>query len=960
MAVVVQTPVHAIQVNEVLTMEHPTSGTGLQLTTEEQKWLDQHPKIHIAYDGSLPPYSFVNDQGKIDGIALEIMTILSQRLGINFTVYPDSNWTDIYKAAAKRKVDMIATMVKRADRTEWFNFTKPYLTKSLVIVTKLDDKTINGRNDLAEKRIAVVKGYQYAEDIGNEFPTVKHITVNNMLDSLKQVSSGQVDAAILFLGTANYLQSKYQLDNLKVAAFYDRNSANESIAIRKDWPLFVGILQKGLDSLTEKEVQAVFAKWIVGNPISPPIAVPQQPPAAPPLKPVIKEIEQKPMTYNSPKRPIEQPQSNQDLIKLLMLALLIAIGFFCWLMLLRKQKKRRQLAKTETLSTTRELHQTDNDIKPSSTDRLISISTEEVKLELQEQNGLATNEYIYYQHDLDGQFSYVSSSVVRLLGYSESDFMANYRSYLTENPVNRHIDTYTDACIQGQTNKPYMIEIYDANRDKRWLEVTDSPVYNGQGHCIGIDGVMHDITAQQLSEGLAVQTLDPLYTTIVHNDYPALIKKVSDAIQSAQQNHKSFALIFLAIERLRLLDGSMISYIDKDVLNEASKRLHATLRATDIVVQLGDTQFALILPETEVGAISLIVDKIRKILQIPYLVGVRSIVLDANIGSSFYPGRQNEPEALINEAKALSSFNEPQLSTMSFPAQDELRHDDSFQLQQDLVSVLDECGVALRASSPQNINALNRHSQFAVYYQSRHNLEDYSINGFEALIRWNHPKLGLLLPKDFVGLTKEIGMLEVLTYWIIQQVGFQAMVWEAQGIRPKVMAINLDDLAIRQALDVAKIVAVIKETGAQPGWLEFSIPESEIAKNPDKVIPFIKHLVAEGLQVAIDNFGSDRALLMLIKAIPVQTVEIDPVFIRGLPDNTGNAEIISNTIDMLHELNKTVIVKEIENEQQLDFLKKRGCDVFQGYLLSRPLPAKEAKILIESLPDLVWYLEQTF
>ena len=237
----------------------------MELTADEKKWLAQHKNIRIAYDGSLTPYSFVNDQGKIDGIAVEIMGILSHRLGINFEVYPNYDWSSVYKAGAKRKVDMVATMVNRTDRAEWFSFTKPYLTKSLVIVTKKDNNSIANRNDLAGKKIAVVKGYQYGEQVAKEFPDAKRVKVETLLDSLKAVDQGQVDAAILFLGTANYLQSKKQLNNLRIAAFYERNSANESIAVRKDWPILVRILQKGLDSLTEEEVQTVFAKWVVAG-----------------------------------------------------------------------------------------------------------------------------------------------------------------------------------------------------------------------------------------------------------------------------------------------------------------------------------------------------------------------------------------------------------------------------------------------------------------------------------------------------------------------------------------------------------------------------------------------------------------------------------------------------------------------------------------------------------------------
>lgn len=957
-----QVAVHANEFEEAIALQKHSSEAVLQLTPDEQKWLVDHPTIGIAYDGSLPPYSFVNEAGKIDGIAVEIMAILSKRLGVEFSVYPDSNWSSLYKAAAKRKVDMVATMVNRPDRAEWFSFTKPYLTKSLVIVTRQDNTSINNRNDLADKKVAVAKGYQYGEQVGNEFPTAKRIKVDTMLDSLKAVGQGQVDAAVIFLGTAKYLQAKNPLGNLRIAAFYDRNSANESIAVRKDWPVLVGILQKGLDSLTEDEVQKIFSKWVVdgGMPSTDAATQKLQSPVAPDSKPISNppvEIEQQPATF-SVQKAVAKPSASTIAIGKMVIILLIVVAFFLlWLFLIKKQKKLQIKAKNGMMASARNLQSTHNDVKHLTIGPPIEISAEEPIAHRPDRPEYPAHEYVYYQHDCDGVFSYVSPSITSLLGYSETDFMANYRNYLTDNPVNRHIDDYIETCIQGQPNEPYEIEIYDAGQGIHRLEVMDTPVYDGQGHCIGVDGVMHDVTAQRHYEKLPDSLPEGSDTSVESSPSHSqeLQEHLQQAIHTANQGHKSFVLICLSLDRLRFLDGNLVNLPQNEVLSEAGKRLRATLRNTDTVVQLDVNEFALILPETDAGAVGLIVEKIRKILQVPYLVGVQSIVLDANMGKAGYPENGSDPGALINEAKILMSLWASQQPKVTPPIHDSLKEEDNLQLQHDLLVVLDECKVSLRAACTKNINALHRHSQFSLYYQSRHNLDGYDIVGFEALLRWQHPQLGLLSPTAFVSLIQDIGLLDVMTYWIIQQVSFQAVVWERLGIRPKLMAINLGDLAIKHVVEVDRIIAIIHETGAKPEWLEFSIPESEVGRDPDLVIPIIGQLVAAGLVVSIDNFGSDSSVLALLKTIPVQIIEIDPLFIRDLPDNTSNAEIITHSIAMLHELGKTVIAKEIETKQQMKFLKTIGCDAVQGYLLSRPLPATEAKELLETLPDFTWY-----
>ena len=191
----------------------------VQLTAKERSWLVNHKKIMIAFDGSLPPYSFVNDAGRLEGIAVEVMNTLGRRLGVQFETYPNTTWNKLYEAAAEHKVDVVATMVNRPDRSQWFVFTKPYLMKSLVIITRKDDDRIKNRTDLAGKTVTMIKGYQYVEQVIGEFPSVIPYFVDSMLDGLNAVNKQKADAAIFFMATASYPQTKYLLTNLKLPPF---------------------------------------------------------------------------------------------------------------------------------------------------------------------------------------------------------------------------------------------------------------------------------------------------------------------------------------------------------------------------------------------------------------------------------------------------------------------------------------------------------------------------------------------------------------------------------------------------------------------------------------------------------------------------------------------------------------------------------------------------------------------
>ncbi|MDO8844683.1 transporter substrate-binding domain-containing protein [Methylicorpusculum sp.] len=237
------------------------SMAGIQFTKAEINWLKRHKTIRIAYDGDLHPYSFVGRKGALRGSAVEIMKLLSQRLGIKFVTYPSTDWKTLFKAAVMGNVDVIATMVKRPERLLWFNFTEPYLTQSLVIVSRGDDDRFSDRESIKGKKIALIANYQYSYQVREDYPKIKPVFVSSLKNGLKAVQTGKADAAVLFSGARYFLLSDASFSNLKIASVYDHESMRQSIAIRKDWPELVTIFQKGLESLSENEKQNFIDKW---------------------------------------------------------------------------------------------------------------------------------------------------------------------------------------------------------------------------------------------------------------------------------------------------------------------------------------------------------------------------------------------------------------------------------------------------------------------------------------------------------------------------------------------------------------------------------------------------------------------------------------------------------------------------------------------------------------------------
>lgn len=231
------------------------------VTEEQRAWLASHETIRVAFDGYFPPYSFRNEAGELEGLAVDIFALLSERLGVEFEVVPTQTWNELYDGAVARDIDVVATMVQRPDRDEHFVFTRPYIFKSLVIVTRADDDRIRQRENLAGRTLALVESYQYVRRIVEEFPTATPQYHDHMVDALNAVSVGQADAAITFLGGGHYLISRHMMTNLRFVAVYE-DTSDEAIGVRSDWPELAVILDQGVQSITAAERLELERRWL--------------------------------------------------------------------------------------------------------------------------------------------------------------------------------------------------------------------------------------------------------------------------------------------------------------------------------------------------------------------------------------------------------------------------------------------------------------------------------------------------------------------------------------------------------------------------------------------------------------------------------------------------------------------------------------------------------------------------
>ncbi len=890
----------------------------ITLNPEEQKWLEKHKKIRIAFDGDFPPFSFVNDKGIVEGVAVEIISLLSRRLGIDFEIYPHTEWSLIYEAAVARKTDVVATMVNRPERRTWFFFTQPYLNKSLVIITRKDNFAIKRRTDIAGKKIALVDNYQYVDRVREEFPSIKIHAVDSFLEGLKAVANRQADAAITFTGTGHFLIDKHQLNDLNIAAFYDHNSANESIAIRKDWPELASILQKGLDSLSSDEKQAIFEKWV-------------------------------------PK--VETVVTDYVLIgKIVAAFAFVLLIMLLWIVQVRRQNRRIEQSKDEVLLANQQLVNLQNELE-----NLVEQRTAELKASEQQYRSLVENlrhEYFFYRQDRSGLLTYVSPSVCNILGYSAEEFIANHRDFLTDNAINLNIDKNTDLCLKGIPQPPYEVEVYDSNGYIHWLEVMDSPVLDQNGQCIGVDGIAHDVTERK-------ETHELLTSLSYYDDLTGLANRrlfadrLQQAINLAHRNKASITLFYLDLDKFKSINDTLGHAAGDEVLKETAEKILSVIRDSDIAARMGGDEFVILLPDSDAQAALSVAEKLIKVLQQPYYIGEQMLTVGSSIGISVYPGNGTDGDSLINHADTAMYHAKKEKLGYAFYSEDmQPAFISPEQLTEDLVKTVKHCLRISRttsASALENVQNPSMNGHFLIYYQSRHALINSDIIGFESLVRWYHPEQGILSPSEFLPIAEKSGLIDKITDWVVRQVCSQALAWEKMNIRPAKISINLSVNQVQQQNLVERILRDIDNLGATPSWLEIEIKESTIMQDIDHAINILHRLNAAGLSVAIDDINSDSPILERLDSLPAQTIKIDRALIRTLPVNNENADSVVSIINKAHAHGKAVTAEGVESESQLDFLKASRCDNVQGFYFSKPLAAAEAENFLKSLS---WFLDK--
>lgn len=410
-------------------------------------------------------------------------------------------------------------------------------------------------------------------------------------------------------------------------------------------------------------------------------------------------------------------------------------------------------------------------------------------------------------------------------------------------------------------------------------------------------------------------------------------KRVSRALENGRRKNRKSAVFFLTPDRFKNINDPLGYDTCEQLLRQIAGRLNSDVaRALDTAAYLGGNKFALLFTEIDGGAaeIARLAEFVRDVLRPPFYHEEREIFITASIGISTFPDDGEDcPTLLKNASAALFRAKE--------------KGDDSYEFYTPDMHERALKRLSLEASLRQ---ALERR-EFRVFYQPQVSVRSGEIVGMEALVRWQHPELGLVLPLDFIPVAEETGLIVPLGEWVLREACRQNAAWQAAGYAPLRVGVNLSLRQFRKSDLVETVNRIVAETDFDANLLELELTESMIMDDTGKAVEVLRNLKETGIKISVDDFGSGYSSLSYLKHLPLDVLKIDRSFISEVNEELKSAAIVRAIITLAHSLGLKTIAEGVETEEQFELLRGMDCDEIQGFLFGQPMPAEDFEALLQ-------------
>ncbi|MEA2344715.1 MAG: diguanylate cyclase [Thermoanaerobaculia bacterium] len=418
-----------------------------------------------------------------------------------------------------------------------------------------------------------------------------------------------------------------------------------------------------------------------------------------------------------------------------------------------------------------------------------------------------------------------------------------------------------------------------------------------------------------------------------------LFDRLADALEAARSDGRLIALLLMDLDRFKEVNDTFGHHFGDVLLKQVAFRLRNQLHVDDTVARLGGDEFAVVLTSAlDSNGVAMTARRILNSLQQPFVVEGQVLEVGASIGIALYPQHGSDARTLMRRADVAMYATKQSNAGFTFHERDEPES-----------RVPDQLSLVVEMRT-----AIER-NEFELYYQPKRHLHSGLVTRVEVLIRWNHPRRGLLMPVSFVPIAERTGLIKPMTDWILDKALQQCREWQDAGA-PIHVAVNVSAKSLLEETLPSKVQSLLDKWNIDPRFLKIEITESSIMADPAHALAIMSMLQSMGVRLSVDDFGTGYSSLTHLRELPIDEIKIDKAFVLGMLTSDADAAIVRTVIDLAHNLGKQVCAEGVEDAETMRRLEEMGCDLAQGYFISRAVPAAQ---LMTWLTENSWGLKRT-